>query len=44
MVMGLKTFPGLTETSLVPMAIEAAGCAVEDVLAQLVEGALKCGN
>ena len=44
MVMGLKTFPGLTETSLVPMAIEAAGYAVEDVLAQLVEGALKRGN
>ena len=40
----MKTLPGLTETYLVPMAIEAAGYAVEDVLAQLVEGALKRGN
>lgn len=44
MVMGLKTFPGLTETSLVPIALEAAGYTVEDILAHLVEGALARGN
>ena len=44
MVMGLKTFPGLTETSLVPMAIEAAGLKRDEVLAHLVVGALERGN
>ena len=42
--MGLKTFPGLTETSLVPMAIEAAGLNRDEVLAHLVVGALERGN
>ncbi len=40
--MGLKTFLGLTET-LVPMVIEAAGYAVEDVLTEIL-CALKRGN
>ena len=44
MVMGLKTFPGLTETSLVPMAVEAAGFELREVLADLVNGALARGN
>ncbi len=37
MVMGLKTFPGTYRDLLVPMATEAAGYAVEDVLAGLLK-------
>jgi D-alanine-D-alanine ligase len=35
--------PGLTETSLVPMAIEAAGSTLGEVYAELVERAVHRG-
>ena len=43
-VMGIKTFPGLTETSLVPMALEASGLDLAETLASLVKRAEKRGN
>ncbi|MDJ1122247.1 D-alanine--D-alanine ligase [Olsenella sp. YH-ols2217] len=42
-VLDLKVFPGLTDTSLVPMAIEAAGLTMEEVLERLVATAHERG-
>lgn len=42
-VLDLKVFPGLTETSLVPMALEGADIAFEDFVGQLVEQAIERG-
>jgi D-alanine-D-alanine ligase len=42
-IMDLKTFPGLTETSLVPMAVEAAGLDMASTLDALVRKAIVRG-
>lgn len=42
-IMDVKTFPGMTETSLVPLAIEASGMDLGDALASLVERAYERG-
>ena len=39
----LKTFPGMTETSLVPMAVEAAGIDLAELLDALVVNAVERG-
>lgn len=35
-IMDIKTFPGMTETSLVPMAVKAAGIDLSDLLDEMV--------
>lgn len=42
-VLDLKVFPGLTETSLVPTALEAAGIALPELLDSMVEQAYARG-
>jgi D-alanine-D-alanine ligase len=43
-ILDLKTFPGMSETSLVPMAVRAAGIELADLLDELVEIACERGN
>jgi D-alanine-D-alanine ligase len=42
-VLDVKVFPGLTETSLVPMAVAAAGISFSELVSQLVMTAYERG-
>jgi D-alanine-D-alanine ligase len=39
-VLEANAIPGLTDTSLLPMAAEAAGLSFEELVARIVEGAV----
>jgi D-alanine-D-alanine ligase len=43
-VLEINAIPGLTETSLLPQAAEAAGISFDDLIARLVEAALTRGG
>jgi D-alanine-D-alanine ligase len=43
-VLEVNVIPGLTETSLLPQAADAAGIAFDDLIARLVERALQRGG
>ena len=42
-ILDIKTFPGMTETSLVPMAVKAAGIELSDLLDEMVAAAFERG-
>ena len=43
-IIDIKTFPGMTEFSLVPMAVETSGIGMESFVDGLVRNAYERGN